>query len=73
VQYATPDAGAVTATESAVRSTGGVQGATTSSLALGGTSVMRVTFLGDREALRAALAARGFTVTDAGGALRISR
>ena len=73
VQFASPDASAVTATESAVRSTGGVQAATTSSLALGGTSVMRVTFAGDREALRAALASRGFTVSDAGGALRISR
>ncbi len=73
VQFATPDAAAVTSAESAVRSASGVQAATTSSLALGGTSVMRVTFAGDRDALRAALAARGFTVSDAGGALRISR
>jgi len=73
VQFATPDASAVTAAEAAVRGAPGVQGATTSSLALGGTSVMRVTFAGDRDALRAALAARGFTVQDAGGALRISR
>ena len=73
VQFATPDASAVTATESAVRSASGVQAAITSSLALGGTSVMRVTFAGDRDALRAALSARGFTVSDASGALRISR
>lgn len=73
LQFATPDASAVTSTEVAVRSAAGVQAATTSSLALGGTSVMRVTFAGDREALRAALSARGFTVSDAGGALRISR
>ncbi len=73
LQFATPDASAVTSTEVAVRSAAGVQTATTSSLALGGTSVMRVTFAGDREALRAALSARGFTVSDAGGALRISR
>src|SRR3546814_5189209 len=42
VQYASPDVGSVSATESAVGGVPGVQSATTTSLALGGTSVMRV-------------------------------
>src|SRR3546814_7853735 len=41
VQYASPDVGSVSATESAVGGVPGVQSATTTSLALGGTSVMR--------------------------------
>src|SRR3546814_1064962 len=54
VQYASPDVGSVSATESAVGGVPGVQSATTTSLALGGTSVMRVTFRGDIAALKAA-------------------
>ena len=73
VQYNSPDVESVSATERAVASTPGVQSAATTSLALGGTSVMRVTFRGDVAALRAALAARGFKVQEGGGQLRISR
>lgn len=73
VQYSSPDVESVTATERAVAAAAGVQSASTTSLALGGTSVMRVTFRGDLAALRAALAARGFTVQEGGGQLRISR
>ncbi len=73
VQYSSPDVESVTATERAVAGVAGVQSASTTSLALGGTSVMRVTFRGDINALRAALAARGFTVQEGGGQLRISR
>lgn len=73
VQFATPDVGSVTATEGAVRGTPGVRGANTGSLALGGISVMRVTFAGDADALEAALEARGFKVQQSGGVLRISR
>ncbi len=73
VQYSSPDVDSVTATERAVAGAPGVQSASTTSLALGGTSVMRVTFRGDLAALRAALAARGFTVQEGGGQLRISR
>lgn len=73
VQYSSPDVESVTATERAVAGIAGVQSASTTSLALGGTSVMRVTFRGDINALRAALAARGFTVQEGGGQLRISR
>ena len=73
VQFATPDAAAVDATLAAVRGSPGVRGAATSSLALGGTSVMRVTFAGTAEQLAAALRARGLTVREAGGGLSVSR
>lgn len=73
VQFDTPDVASVSATESAVRGISGVRAASTGSLALGGVSVMRVAFSGDEAALRAGLAARGFKVQDAGGAIRISR
>lgn len=73
VQFATPDAGAVDATLAGVRATPGVRGAAPSSLAIGGTSVMSVTYAGDIGALAAALRARGFTVSQGAGALSISR
>lgn len=73
VQYSSPDVESVTATERAVGSIVGVQSASTTSLALGGMSVMRVTFRGDMAALKAALAARGYSVQEGGNTLRISR
>lgn len=73
VQYSSPDVESVTATERAVGGISGVQSASTTSLALGGTSVMRVTFRGDIAALSAALAARGYKVQEGGSTLRISR
>ena len=73
VQFATPDPGSVDAAVGAVRAAPGVRGAATSSLALGGTSVMRVTFAGSAAELADALRARGFTVREAGGGLSISR
>ncbi|WP_233281379.1 heavy-metal-associated domain-containing protein [Sphingomonas changnyeongensis] len=73
IQFDTPDAAAVSAAEAAVRAVPGVRGAATSSLALGGVSVMRVTFEGDQAALRAALVARGWQVQEGAGALRIRR
>jgi hypothetical protein len=73
VQYSSPDVESVTATERAVGSIAGVQSASTTSLALGGMSVMRVTFRGDMAALKAALAARGYSVQEGGNTLRISR
>src|SRR3546814_18738646 len=59
VQFDTPDAGSVVQGEAALRSVPGVRGATTSSLALGGTSVMAVSYLGTVESLRAARSGRG--------------
>jgi hypothetical protein len=73
VQYDTPDVASVSSTEAAVRGIAGVRSASTGSLALGGVSVMRVTFTGDIAALKAALSARGFRVQEGSGSLRISR
>jgi hypothetical protein len=73
VQFSSPDASAVDATLGAVRGTPGVRGAATSSIAIGGTSVMRVTYAGDLAGLAAALRARGFTVQQGASALSISR
>lgn len=73
VQFASPDARAVDAALGAVRGASGVQGASTSSIAIGGTSVMRVTFAGDLNALAAALRARGWQVSVSGGSLSIRR
>lgn len=73
VSFASPDSAAVEAIERAVRGVPGVTAAATSSLAIGGTSVMRVAYNGDAVALRAALENAGFRVEEAGGLLRISR
>ncbi len=73
VQFATPDAGTIDATLAAVRSTPGVRGAATTSLAIGGTSVMSVTYGGSLAELAAALGGRGFAVTQGSNALSISR
>ncbi len=73
VQFSSPDGGTVDATLAAVRGTSGVRGAATSSLAIGGTSVMRVSYGGTLEQLAAALRSRGFTVTQGSNALAISR
>jgi hypothetical protein len=56
-----------------MRGVPGVRTATTTSLALGGVSVMRVGFDGDQAALRAALEARGWQVQEGQGVLRIRR
>lgn len=73
VQFASPDAGAVDAALGAVRSAPGVKGASTTSLAVGGTSIMRVTYEGDLDTLAAALRARGWRVTVGSNALSIKR
>lgn len=73
VQFASPDAGAVDAALAAVRGAPGVQGASTTSLAMGGTSVMRVSYAGDLSALAAALRARGWQVSVGSNALSIRR
>ncbi|UIP07937.1 heavy-metal-associated domain-containing protein [Erythrobacter sp. SDW2] len=73
VQFATPDGGSFDATLSGVRAIPGVRGVGVSSTAIGGTSVMQVTFAGTLDQLAAALRARGFNVTQGSNALRISR
>lgn len=73
VQFASPDASAVDAALAAVRGAPGVQGAATTSLAMGGTSVMRVTSSSDIGGLADALRARGWRVTVGANALSIRR
>ena len=73
VQVATGDARAFDAALSGIRGTPGVGGVAVNSTAIGGTSVMRVTFAGDISALAAALRARGWQVVEGTGALAISR
>jgi hypothetical protein len=73
VQFASPDAAAVDAALASVRGTPMVGGAATSSIAIGGTSVMRVTAAGSLEELAAALRARGWQVSVGSNALSIRR
>lgn len=73
VQFPSPDARAVDAALSAVRGVPSVQGAATSSIAIGGTSVLRVTMAGNLDALAAGLRARGWQVTVGNNALAIRR
>lgn len=73
VQFDTPDAAAVNAGEAALRAVPGVSSAVTTSLAMGGVSVMRVSFTGDQGALAAQLQARGYQVQSGPGVLRIRR
>ena len=73
VQFDTPGAAAVSSTEGAVRRIPGVRSAQTTSLALGGLSVMRVLYDGDPDLLRTSLQSRGFQVFGTGQALRIRR
>lgn len=73
IQFDTPDVGSIGAGESTLRSIPGVRAANTSSLALGGTSVMQVSFDGTVDMLRAGLQARGYSVAVSGTTLRITR
>lgn len=73
VQFATPDAGAFDGALSGVRGTPGVRGVAVTSTAMGGTSVMSVSYGGSIEELAAALRSRGFAVRQGANALAISR
>ena len=73
VQFASPDAAAVDAALGTVRGAPGVSGAATTSLAIGGTSVMRVSFAGDAAALAAALRGRGWNVSVSGNTVSLTR
>ncbi|MFM2409922.1 MAG: hypothetical protein RL481_750 [Pseudomonadota bacterium] len=59
VQVNTPTPESVDRAEAAIRGIPGVKSVVTSSLALGGTSALRVTYQGDPATLNAALSARG--------------
>lgn len=73
VQVATPDGAALDAGLAALRGVAGVQGAATTSVAIGGTSVLRVTYAGDLESLATALRAQGWKVTPGANALSIRK
>ncbi|KQM65982.1 hypothetical protein ASE75_06465 [Sphingomonas sp. Leaf17] len=73
LQFETPNAGTVSATESTLRAIAGVRSADTTSLALGGVSLMRVMFDGDPAMLKTALEARGYQVVGSGQTIRIRR
>ena len=73
IQFDTPTAAAVANTEQAMRAIPGVKSAATTSLALGGVSLLRVSFDGSPDTLRAALESRGYQVLGSGQTIRIRR
>lgn len=73
VQFATPEPASVDAGLAGVRGVPGVRSVAVSSVAIGGTSVMRVTYEGGLDELAAALKARGWQVTLGAGALSIRK
>ena len=73
IQFSSPDAAAVDAALGGVRGVPGVQSATTTSLAVGGTSLMRVAYQGELSALADALRSRGWRVNVGNNALSIKR
>lgn len=73
IQVDTPDVGALNLAETTVRTLPGVRSASTTSLALGGLSIMRVNFAGDINLLKTALVSRGWTVEAGTDTLRIRR
>jgi len=73
VQVATPDGRAFDTALGSVRGVAGVRSVAVSSTAIGGTSVLRVTYLGDLNGLANALRAAGWQVNEGSSALGISR
>ena len=73
VEVETPDAAALDAAQAAMRAVPGTKSVSTSSLALGGTSIIAVGFDGDPSAFRLGLAARGWQVEGDGTTVRIHR
>lgn len=72
VQYDTPGSASVANTEALIRGIPGVRSAGTTSLALGGVSLMRVV-VEDPALFAAALQSRGYQVVGSGATLRIRR
>lgn len=73
LQVDTPDDPALLQVQASLRAIPGIRTVSADSVALGGVSVMRATFDGDPQALRAALVAAGYSVEDAGGGMRLRR
>lgn len=73
VQVETPDAAALDSAETALRSVPGVASQRVASLALGGITLIDVSFAGDPATLKQALAARGWRLEGSGGSFRMRR
>jgi len=73
VQVATPDAASFDTALSLLRGTPGVGGVSVTSTAIGGASVLSVTYTGELSALAGALRSRGWAVNEGSNALGISR
>jgi len=73
LQVDTPDGASVPALEASLRAIPGVRSAAMTSLALGGVSVLRISYEGTPDTLRTALIARGFRVAGSGDSMRIRR
>lgn len=73
VQVETPDAVSIDSAQAALRAVPGVQSASLKSLALGGLSLLSVSYQGDVAALKIGLLARGWRLDGEGDTLRMRR
>jgi len=73
IEVDTPDQAAIGRAELAVSRVPGVTSAFTTNPSVGGTSAMRVSYMGEPAALAAALEAQGWRVSGSGSNLRLSR
>jgi hypothetical protein len=73
IEVDTPDQAAIGRAELAVSRVPGVTSAFTTNPSVGGTSAMRVSYMGEPGALAAALEAQGWRVSGSGSSLRLSR
>ena len=73
VQVATPDAASFDTALTLLRGTAGVSGVSVTSTAIGGASVLNVTYSGELSALAGALRSGGWAVNEGSNALGISR
>ena len=73
IEVDTPDQAAIGRAELAVSRVPGVTSAFTTNPSVGGTSAMRVSYMGEPGALAAALEAQGWRVSGSGASLRLSR
>jgi hypothetical protein len=73
IEVDTPDQAAIGRAELAVSRVPGVTSAFTTNPSVGGTSAMRVSYMGEPAALAAALQSQGWRVSGSGSTLRLSR
>jgi hypothetical protein len=73
IEVDTPDQAAIGRAELAVSRVPGVTSAFTTNPSVGGTSAMRVSYMGEPGALAAALVSQGWRVSGSGSTLRLSR